>query len=565
MRIKFSIITALFLSLFLQQSVWATPQIQTTVSDNSVFLGDLFVLTITINDNDSDFQLDTKPLEKEFNVSRPSQSRRSSYINGKASHQTQWQITLQAKQIGELSIPALKVGKLTTEAIKITVKKPSAQATQTQDNLIFMENSLNRNSVYLEQPLIFTSKIYIAQNQSSSELELIAPDLADATVTIYGEDKNGQTIRNGIRYKTITRQFQINANKASTFTIKSPLLAGNLRKRVKVDEWRERVISEPINIRGDSLQVTIKAKPADYQGEWLVSEDVRLFEKTPFTQQSYHVGEPITRSITLQIASINKEKLPNIPFNYPKDLRFYPDQDELQEGQANGLHYGQRTVRHAIIADQPGTLTLPEIKLAWWNSETDKQEFAVLPAQTLTILAAETQPAEIPVNETTTPVTDKEQTASKILVDNQALIIWQIVCGVLLLALIMLIFYHLYYRHSQSVNKNKNKKTVQPLNQAYLNLLEALSKQQASLAYQPLLHYAQNEFPALKSLSQLPEQMNLDTQEKTKLAAEIKALEHACADQSTTWSSTQLCKLIKKHYQQKDPCISEDIMNLNPS
>ena len=563
MRIKLSIVTALFLSLFLHQVVWAATQLQASVSDNSIYLGDLFVLTITIDDNDSDLQLDTRPLEKEFNVYRPSQNRSSSYINGKASHQTQWQITLQAKQIGELTIPALQVGSLTTEAIKITVKKPSAQATETADHLIFMENSLNKSSAYLEQPLIFTSKIYIAQNQSSRELELIAPDLADATVTVYGEDKNGQTIRNGIRYKTITRQFEINAAKAGSFTISSPLLAGNLRKRVKVDEWRERIISEPINIRGDSLQVTIKEKPADYQGKWLVSEDVRLFEKTPLTQQSYQVGEPITRSITLQIASIDKEKLPNISFNYPKDLRFYPDQDELQEGQANGLHYAQRTIRHAIIADQPGELTLPEIKLPWWNSEIDKQEFAVIPAQTLTILAAEKQTAEIPVNEIATPATDKEQMPTTVIVDNKALIIWQVICAVLLLALIMLTFYHLHYRRSQSVNKNK--KPVQTSNKNYLNLQEALNKQQAPLAYQALLNYAQSEFPTLKSLSQLATRMNLDTQDKAELAAEIKILEKACADPAINWGSAQLSRLIEKHSRQKDTRISEDIMNLNPS
>ncbi|MCW8995596.1 MAG: BatD family protein, partial [Psychromonas sp.] len=203
MRIKLSMVTALFLSLLFQQTVWAAPQIQTTVSDNAVFLGDLFTLTITINDSDSSFQLDSKPLKKDFNVFRPSQSRSSTYINGKSSEQTQWQITLQAKRIGELTIPALQIGNLTSDAIKIAVKKPSPQATKTADNMIFMENSLNKNSVYLEQPLIFSSKIYIAQ--SSNDLDLRAPDLAGATVTVYGEDKNGETIRNGIRYKTITR------------------------------------------------------------------------------------------------------------------------------------------------------------------------------------------------------------------------------------------------------------------------------------------------------------------------------------------------------------------------
>lgn len=563
MRIKLSIVTALFLSLFLQQSALATPQVQTSLSDNSVFLGDLFILTISIDDSGSDFQLDSKPLEKEFNVSRPSRSSSTTYIDGKFSEQTQWQITLQAKRTGELTIPALKIGSLRSAPLKISVKKPSQQATQAADNLIFMENSLNKNSVYLEQPLIFTSKIYIAQN--SSELELLAPTLKDATVTVYGEDKNGETIRNGIRYKTITRQYKISATKAGKFTINSPLLTGNLRKVVNISEWQNRVISKPINIRGDSLNVEIKAKPVNYQGEWLISEDVRLFEDSTFNQQSYHVGEPITRSITLQVASVEKNKLPTIDFNYPKNWRFYPDQDELKEGEGNGFSYAQRTIRHAIIADQPGELSLPEIKLAWWNSQTDKQEFAVLPAQTLTILPAEKQAANAATNNSAAALTDKNLPATTVSVVSDALIYWQIATAILFLALVILIFYHLSYRRSQGTHKDKNKKNTQPLNQAYLSLQEALHKQQASLTYQALLNYAQSEFPLLKSLAQLPEQLNLEPQDKTALTAQIKTLENACATPSPTWDSRQLSKLMKKHEQKKGITVSHNIMDLNPS
>ena len=526
MRIKLSIVTALFLSLFLQQSALATPQVQTSVSDNSVFLGDLFTLTIDLNDSDSDYQLDTRPLEKDFTVYRPSQSRSSTYINGEFNELTKWQITLQAKKVGELTIPALKIGTLTTESIKISVKEAPEQATKAQDNLIFMENSLNKNSVYLGQQLIFTTKIFISEN--TNELDLIAPYLEGGDISVYGKDKNGQTIRNGIRYKTITRQFQINATQAGLFTIKSPLLTGNLRKIVKISEWQNRVIADPINIRGDSLQVEIKAKPENYQGEWLISEDVRLIEDPALNQQSYHVGEPITRSITLQVASVNKDKLPNIKFNYPKKLRFYPDQDELKEGQANALIYAVRTVRHAIIADQVGELTLPEIKLAWWNSQTDKQEFAVLPAQTLTILAAEKEQTEVAVSNFATPSSDKEQTTN-IIVDNESLIYWQIATAILLFALLMLIFYHLSYRRQQTANRAKNIKITQPLNQAYLTLQAVLKKDDVALIYQALLNYAQNEFPALKSLSQLADYLSLDIQDKKQLLSEIKALENACS------------------------------------
>jgi len=552
----------LFLSLFLIQGSCATAQLQTSVSDNSVLLGDLFVLTITLNGSDSDDQLDARLLEKDFTVYRPSQSRSSKYINGEFSQQTQWKITLQAKRVGELTIPALKVGALTTQAIKISVEKASEKATKTEDNQIFMENSLNKNSVYLGQQLILTTKIFISEN--TDQLELLAPSLGDAKVSVYGKDKEGQTIRNGIRYKTITRQFQISAKQVGNFTVKSPLLTGNLRKIVQVSEWQNRVIADPINIRGDALPVEIKATPENFQGEWLISDDVRLIEDPALNAQTYHVGEPITRNITLQAASIDLDKLPEIKFNYPQSLRFYPDQDELKEGQANGLQYAVRSVRHAIIADKTGELILPEIKLGWWNSQTDKQEFAVLPAQTLTIVAAEQEAIAAQSSTPAAPANSIDEVKPVIIVDHQTLFYWQIFSALLLLVIVILIFYQRHYRRQQS-GQAQNIKMTAPRDNSYAALLAQLQTGKPTLIYQALLNYAQSEFPSLKSLSQLSDYISLNEQDKKQLAAQIKLLENACSDPSVHWRATQLALLINKQMQRQSVHPTENIMQLNPT
>ena len=80
--------------------------------------------------------------------------------------------------------------------------------------------------------------------------------------------------------------------------------------------------------------------------------------------------------------------MPQIKLNYNNSMRYYPDKDDLKQGKINNKLYTQRTITHAIIANKAGQLVLPEIKIPWWNSVTDKQEFATLPAQTLTIKAA---------------------------------------------------------------------------------------------------------------------------------------------------------------------------------
>jgi len=566
MRIKLSFITALCISLLWQQVAFAASNIEATVSDNAIFLGDRVTLTVVIDDTDSGFQLDTSSLEKDFSVSRPSRSSSSTYINGKSSFKTTWQYSLQAKRVGELLIPSFSIGNLSSDPIHISVKEPSQQATTTNNDAIFMENSIDKQNAYIGQPIILTSKIYISQN--TSDLDLNSPTLTDATVEVYGEDKSSETIRNGIRYKIITREFKINATKAGQFTIQSPVLSGNTRQSVQVDSWRSRIVEQPINIRGDSLSVNIKAKPADFQGNWLVSEDVRLSEDPAISQKSYHVGEPITRSITLQIASIDTDKLPNLNFNYPKNLRFYPDQDELKSGTANNIHYAQRIIRHAIIADQPGKLTLPEIKLAWWNSQTDKQEYATLPAKTLTILPAETKSGQTPLAPTstsnvspTTPLINAPAT-----VDHGQLIIWQIISALLLIMLIAMVVYHLYYRRSHhndyhNVKEAKTNNKVAP----YDILQQVLQQQAPAASYQALLQYAQYLFPTLKSLSNLAANMQLSAQDTDELNIEIQLLENACTNPSLKWDSHKLATLLQKYNQQCETPNNINIMEINPS
>jgi hypothetical protein len=44
----------------------------------------------------------------------------------------------------------------------------------------------------------------------------------------------------------------------------------------------------------------------------------------------------------------------------------------------------------ALVARSGGTWTLPEIRVPWWNIETDRLEFATLPARTVVVTAIQT-------------------------------------------------------------------------------------------------------------------------------------------------------------------------------
>ena len=536
--------------------------VSATVSNNDIVIGDFIDLTITINDSD-DYQFDPSPLNAHFKVSRPSQSNQTQYINGTLSQQTQWRVKIQPTKLGQIEIPALKIGDLYTQAIKIQVRKASQKGTKNTDSTAFIENTVNKQSLYLGQPLTLTSVIFLAQ--AGNELQLVTPTLENAQIKVLGEDANGRTVRNGIQYQTIKRTFQINVEKTGTLVINSPLLTGSLRKVVKVNDWQNRIVTQAINIRGEALTITIKALPKIAIGT-LISDDVHLFDEPNFAKQALYVGEPITRSITLQVASISKDNLPTINFNYPSDLRFYPDKDKINEGSADGLNYIVREMQHAIIPDKAGELVLPEIKLAWWNSKTDKQAFAVIPARTLTILAAKNTEIKIenPVlsDHLKVPTPD---TIKTIYVDNQALIYWQIATFILLISLVLLVTYHLYYR--KQIKQNMNiKKEIKNSDTIPIKILEkSLIKNNPNSAYLALLKYSQSKYPEGKVIAQITGLTNLSTQDKQNLEKEIKKLSLACTAKSLQWDHQVLLILLKKAEAQSISKESDDVMKINPT
>lgn len=559
MKVKFSIFGLFLIALLTSPALFAAIQVTATVSETQVVKGDLFILTIDINDNDNNYRLDTRSLEASFTVYRPSQSQSSEYVNGSFSQKTQWRVRLQAKKTGKAIIPALKIGNFKTDPIEINVIEASQfkQDKDTQNRTVFIENSINKQVVYIGQSFIYTTKLYLSKN--SNTLDLVAPHFAGADAEVFGQDNNSQTVLNGVRYNIITRQYKLIATQVGQFDIDSPLLTGTLRKSITVNGWQNRTIAEPINVRGERLTINVKAIPKSYQGDWLVSEDLRLIENNDLTAQSYKVGDPITRSITLQIASVDKEKLPNINLNYPKSLRFYPDQDQLKEGQANGLTYGIRIISHAIIADKQGTLTLPEIKINWFNSQTNQSEIAILPAQNLTILGADVQQLTLPTTITPAISTSK----ASIMVESPTLIYWQISVAALIIMMLLMIAYHLYFRRLQKANQHPVKKVLAQ-DEHYLVLLKCLQSHDAPKCYSMLLKYAQHQYPALKSLSELADKIALDAEKRQILRHEIRWLQICCSDKSQQWNANKLSQLIKVYESTKTKKIAQETMNLNP-
>ena len=171
---------------------------------------------------------------------------------------------------------------------------------------------------------------------------------------------------------------------------------------------RLRMASSPIELQ-------VKSVPDDFPGEvWLPARELNLTEKWSLDPESLEVGDSTTRTLTLIAKGLQGSQLPPLSsiqgtMNIP-ELRFYPDQESIEQSElADGLQ-GQRIQSEALVARSGGNWTLPEIRIPWWNTETDTLQFAVLPARSVSVSAL-----SIPGTGAPTLVTDSAPSSTAVL------------------------------------------------------------------------------------------------------------------------------------------------------
>jgi hypothetical protein len=150
-------------------------------------------------------------------------------------------------------------------------------------------------------------------------------------------------------------------------------------------------MTRPIRLNGQPIQLDVQPRPAGAGNSyWVPAENVSLSAKWNPQQMQGHVGDPLTVTLHLQAQDLTAAQLPDLStlLSLPDGLKAYPDEPKLKD-QPNGNDLiAERDQNVALIADEPGHFTIPELKLSWWDTRTNQAREAILPAQTLVVEAA---------------------------------------------------------------------------------------------------------------------------------------------------------------------------------
>lgn len=193
-----------------------------SVDRNPVLAGQLFNLTVTVNDDIDQDEINAEQQLNQFRIVNSRSSRSTRVINGDMSRTTTFVFSLQApQQVGTVTIPALSVGDVSSQPIELTLLASDQADALSESQPAFIRTSVESTQVYVQQQFKLISRLYLAANLHSGNL--IAPELADAEITQFGQDQENYEIIDGKRYQVYQRTYLITPQRSGQFTLNGPM------------------------------------------------------------------------------------------------------------------------------------------------------------------------------------------------------------------------------------------------------------------------------------------------------------------------------------------------------
>jgi oxygen tolerance protein BatD len=323
-------------------------------------------LLIKITETRQTQTLDLSVLEKDFHIMNTNTVSQSRYLNGRGQTWVDYQITLQPKRTGTLQIPSITVGQEQTPTLELNVRPLSTTTRALIDELVFFENEVSSETVYVQSQLILTRRLLYSQGvQLYSDLPG-APELNDAVVLTLGETVSGTIQRNGKTYGVVQQRYAIFPETSGSFTLPGISITASVRLIEN-----DRASRKGVRVGTENVVITVLPVPAEYPSDqpWLPAEKVTLFNVISPDRQTHQVGDTLTHELLIHMEGNIGTISP--PIGLPLDdqnFRVYPQAPVIEDDTSGNIVKGSRLQTNSIVPLRPGPITLPISQLTWWDT-----------------------------------------------------------------------------------------------------------------------------------------------------------------------------------------------------
>ncbi|BAL22711.1 BatD family protein [Azoarcus sp. KH32C] len=257
-------------------------------------------------------------------------------------------------------------------AIALILAVGRAMASDGANADLWIEAQLEPDTVYVQAQAIYTLRLY--QAVSTRELAFHAPRSAFAEIRASAGEKVDEVTRAGRRYRVTERRYLILPFASGPL----PLTDGHVSIQANsTGKSAERRIDAP------PLTLAVRAIPFDRRGEdWLPARTLTLTESWQPAGLPLKPGQALRRTIRIEARGLSAAQLPALQPD-AEGFSVHPEPPRLEEREDEGGIIGTREQTWLMVPRQSGDLTIPALRLAWWDTLNNAARHADLPARTI--------------------------------------------------------------------------------------------------------------------------------------------------------------------------------------
>lgn len=347
---------------------------------------------------------DLSSLEKDFEILSRTTSTRTTIVNGDMTQSREWVLELAPRRTGALAIPSLALGGERSQSVPIQVDPADQAAAGAGPRPLFLDAQADTQTPYVQQPILYRVKVYYRDPPRRATLS--EPQADGATIEQRGDDQSYPEQVDGLRYTVIERRYLVVPQRSGPITLKSPrldALVQDNRPGVRRSPFADldqmlggqvfqglpgmadlgagsRVVE-----RGPDITLDVRSQPGGTGLPWLPAQSIQLSDQWSPSPPRLRVGEPVTRTLTITAQGATAAQLPTLDMGAPEGAKVYPEPPTVEDLAGGGPPAAVKTHKVALVPTRAGPLTLPEIRLSWWDTGEDRPRVAVIPERTLEV------------------------------------------------------------------------------------------------------------------------------------------------------------------------------------
>jgi len=386
--------------------------------------GESVQLLIREQGSGSGTEPDLSPLSRDFDVLDVSQSQRTEIRNFDVQRTHDWVVTLSPRRSGRLEIPPLQVGSERTQALALEVGGASAPndasdlAAEPTKSGVFVEAQVDDQHPFVQGRSVLTLRVFA--REGIVEASLAEPEIQGAIVERIGDDARSERTIGGERFDVVERRYSVVPQQSGQLEIPPVSLDAVVREAApRSNRGFGGAFADPfhdffgsgfgsamprmgslidqffgsrsrrLRVHSDAIALDVKPVPPGVDlARWLPAHGLELSEAWSPDPGTFHVGEQVTRTVTIRAAGVAPSQLPDLEGPRVDGLKQYAEPATTASREIAGSLWSVKQQASVLVPTQPGTLELPAVEIAWYDVQAKEPRTATLPARTLEVLPA---------------------------------------------------------------------------------------------------------------------------------------------------------------------------------